>query len=430
MSSVAAAIEETTRHDSGRILASLIATVRDFGIAEDALQDAMVAALETWPESGVPANPSGWVLTVARRRAIDRLRRNATHVRKQSELQALSDIERWTVAAPATSDSDDIPDERLRLFFTCCHPALALESRVALTLRTLSGLTTIEIANAFLIPVSAMAQRLVRGQRKIRDARIPYAVPPRQHLPERIDGVLAVLYLVFNEGYVASTGNTLVRRDLCEEAIRLTATLVDLLDGEPAPEPSAEALGLLALMRLHHARSRARMDAAGELVLLEAQDRSLWDRAEIAAGAATLDQAMRLRQPGPYQLQAAIAALHAEVTDPKDTDWRQIALLYRRLASMAPSPIVELNHAVAVAMAHGPEAGLSLMDQLNLATALQRYHHYHSARGELLRRLERNAEATACYERALALCQNEIERRFIQRRLAECAGHEKTPTGS
>ena len=429
MPSVAALIEETTRQDSARILASLIGTVRDFGLAEDAFQDAVVAALESWPDTGTPTNPSGWLLTVARRRAIDRLRRNATLSRKQTELQVLADIERQAVDATTMGGADEIPDDRLRLFFTCCHPALALESRIALTLRTLAGLTTAEIASAFLVPLPAMAQRLVRAQRKIRDARIPYEVPVRSQVGERLDGVLTVLYLVFNESYVATEGGALLRHDLGQEAIRLASTLVELIESDATLESSAEALGLLALMRLHHARSKARLDAAGDLVLLEEQDRSLWDKTEIGLGSTLLDRAMSLRKPGPYQLQAAIAALHAQAARSKDTDWRQISLLYRRLAAMEPSPVVELNYAVAIAMSSGPDAGLCLMDQLRLEIALKNYHHYHAARGELLRRAGRSAYAVVSYERALALCQNEIERRYIQRRLAELGGHEKTPTG-
>ncbi|HKV85662.1 MAG TPA: RNA polymerase sigma factor [Ktedonobacterales bacterium] len=428
MTSVATQLETAYRQDYGRILASLIGAVRDFGLAEDALQEAMVAALESWPVSGIPANPAGWLAAVARRRAIDRLRRNAILTRKQSELQALAEIERQTFSVPGAEEPDEIPDERLKLLFTCCHPALALDARVALTLRTLGGLRTEEIASAFLIPLPTMAQRLVRAQRKILDAGIPYAEPPVNQLAERLDGVFAVLYLIFNEGYTATAGDTLMRRDLCEEAIRLTRILADLCERDPAIGPQAEALGLLALMRLHHARRHARVDATGELVLLEAQDRSLWDSGEIVDGTQTLDRALALRQVGPYQVQAAIAALHDQARRPEDTDWGEIALLYGRLACMAPSPIIELNHAVAVAMARGPEVGLALLEQLSVAPALERYHHYHAARADLLRRAGRTTEARASYEQALSLCQNDIERRFLRRRLAELTGHEKTPT--
>jgi RNA polymerase sigma-70 factor (ECF subfamily) len=428
MTSVAAQIEAAYRQDSGRILASLIGAVRDFGLAEDALQEAMVAALESWPVGGIPANPAGWLSAVARRRAIDQLRRNATLTRKQSELQFLANIERQTFAVPGSVEPDEIPDERLKLLFTCCHPALALDARVALTLRTLGGLRTEEIASAFLTPLPTMAQRLVRAQRKILDAGIPYAAPSTNHLTERLGGVFAVLYLIFNEGYAATAGDTLIRRDLCEEAIRLARILADLCEHDPAIGPQAEALGLLALMRLHHARRRARLDAAGELVLLEAQDRSLWDAAEIAEGTKILDQALALRRAGPYQVQAAIAALHAQARRAEDTDWGEIALLYSRLACMAPSPIIELNHAVAVAMARGPEVGLALLDQLGVAPALERYHLYHAARADLLRRAGRTAEARLSYEQALSLCQNDIERRFLQRRLTELSGHKNTPT--
>lgn len=429
MTSVATIIEDISRRDTGRILASLIGSVRDFGLAEDALQDAMVAALESWPTGGIPANPSAWLLTVSRRRAIDRLRRNASLSRKLSEMQVLASIDGPAVDDSTPQPDDEIPDDRLRLFFTCAHPALALESRIALTLRTLAGLTTAEIANAFLVPLPTMAQRLVRAQQKIRDARIPYEVPARNQLTERLGSVLTVLYLIFNEGYVASTGDALVRHDLCQDAIRLTTTLVELIETDATLEPSAEALGLLALMRLHHARSGARLDAAGDLVLLEAQDRSLWNQAEVVIGVELLDRAMVLHRPGSYQVQAAIAALHAQARRAEDTDWRQISLLYRRLASMDPSPVVELNYAVAIAMASGPETGLCLMDQLRLETALKSYHHYHAARGELLRRAGRPAESLASFACALSLCHNEIERRYIQRRIVEISGHEKTPTG-
>ncbi|MGH2517681.1 MAG: RNA polymerase sigma factor [Ktedonobacterales bacterium] len=424
MASVSEVVEQTFRRESGQILAALIAALGDFTVAEDALQDAVIVALQRWPEDGVPRNPAAWLTTIARRKAIDRLRRDSTLARKRDILEELARHEQTDVLygiGDAAEESEPIPDERLKLLFTCCHPGLSLEARVALTLRTLGGLTTPEIASAFLVPVPTMAQRLVRAQRKISDAGIPYRVPPAHLLPERMEGLLAVLYLIFNEGYMAAAGDALIRHELCGEAIRLARVLVTLLAQEPELGPDPEALGLLALMLLHSARRRARVDTAGNLVVLEDQDRALWDRDEMAEGIALLDSAMQLRRPGPYQLQAAISALHAQATRPEDTDWQQIALLYARLARMAPSPVVELNQAVAVAMADGPERGLSLLDCLQLNQALEHYHLYHAARADLLRRAGRRDEAIAGYRRALALCENTIERRFFQRRLGELA---------
>jgi RNA polymerase sigma-70 factor (ECF subfamily) len=324
-------------------------------------------------------------------------------------------------SADDAPDDAPIPDERLKLLFTCCHPALPLEARVALTLRTLGGLSTTEIAAAFLTPLPAMAQRLVRAQRKIRDAGIPYRVPPLPLLAERMEGVLAVLYLIFNEGYTSTSGDALIRQDLCAEAVRLTRVLVALIASEPELPDEPEALGLLGLMLLHSSRRAARVDAAGDLVLLEDQDRTLWNWAEIVEGIELLDRALAMHRPGPYQIQAAISALHAEAPTSNETDWQQIALLYARLADMTPSPVVELNQAVAVAMAEGPDAGLEMLDRLRLGEALAHYYLYHAARADLLRRAGRMDEATASYREALSLCQNRIERRFLQRRLAELA---------
>ena len=363
-------------------------------------------ALERWPNDGLPPNPGAWITMTARNRAIDRLRRDRRLAEKREAIAQLAALERETPASDHTW-----PDDRLRLIFTCCHPALAPEARVALTLWTLGGLTTPEIARAFLVGETTMAQRLVRAKRKIKVAGIPYRVPPDHLLPERIRSVLSVLYLVFNEGYAATAGDALIRRDLCAEAIRLTRVLAGLMPGE------AEILGLLALMLLHDARRATRTTDDGELVLLEDQDRTRWDRAEIDEGVALIGQAARTGDAGPYQLQAAIAAEHNLAAQAADTDWHRIAALYGQLTRSRPSAVIELNRAVAVAMADGPEAGLALI--VPLAGQLDRYHLYHAAVADLLRRLGRSADAEAAYRRALGLTTNAVERRFLRRRLAE-----------
>jgi RNA polymerase sigma-70 factor (ECF subfamily) len=402
------------RQESGRAVASLIRALGDFDLAEDAVQEAFAIALQKWPTQGVPDNPGAWINTTARNRAIDRIRRQRN---LESKTEALKQLAALDSMAPAGEGADvsAIPDDRLRLIFTCCHPALAPDARVALTLRTLGGLTTKEIARAFLVPEPTVAQRLVRAKRKIRDAGIPYRVPPADLLPQRLSGVLAVLYLVFNEGYSATEAPNLVRADLCDEAIRLCRVLVQLMPDE------AEALGLLALMLLQHSRRDARTGTDGTLTLLEDQDRSRWDRRAIHEGVGLVRRALRTAapDPGPYALQAAIAAIHAESATSEATDWPQIAALYGVLARVQPSPVVELNRAVAVAMADGPSVGLVRVDRLAATGELESYHLLHSARADLLRRLERFDEAAGAYRRALELTTNPVERAFLERRLAE-----------
>ncbi|MCP9972285.1 RNA polymerase sigma factor [Actinomadura madurae] len=390
------------------MVATLIRSFGDWDLAEESAQDAFAQALRRWPRDGVPARPGAWLTTTARNRALDRLRRRTTEAGK---LREVAEQARLDTSVPAVEDT--VPDDRLRLIFTCCHPALPLEARVALTLRTLTGLTTAEIARAFLVPEPTMAKRLVRAKNKIRHAAIPYRVPPSHLLPERTGGVLAVLYLLFNEGYSATAGDGPLRSNLCAEAIRLARLLMRLMPDEPEPQ------GLTALMLLHHARRAARVDATGDLVTLEDQDRTRWDRDEITEGTALLDAAVRRGRPGPYQVQAAIAACHATARDAGDTDWSEIAALYGRLVEMVPSDVVKLNRAVAVAMAEGPAAGLALVDELAASGGLPRYHLLAATRADLLRRLGRRAEAAAAYREALELPSTEAERRYLSRRLAE-----------
>jgi RNA polymerase sigma-70 factor, ECF subfamily len=406
-----AAVTEAFRQEWGRVVAVLIGMTGDWDLAEECAQDAFAQALRVWPRDGVPRRPGAWLTTVARNRALDRLRRRATEASRLRDAAVLA-----SEPDPGDSVDDDIADDRLRLIFTCCHPALPLEARVALTLRTLAGLSTAEIARAFLVPAPTMAKRLVRAKHKIRNAAIPYRVPPAHLLPERTSGVLAVLYLLFNEGYAATAGSELVRQGLCAEAIRLGRALAELMPDEP------EAAALLALMLFQHSRRRARVNAAGDVVTLEEQDRSRWDQAEIAEAAGVLDAAARRGKAGFYLLQAQIARCHATSPAAAETDWARIAALYADLAEMARSPVVELNRAVAVGMAQGPAAGLDLVDKLAESGALDDYYLLHATRADLKRRLGLLGPAATSYRRALTLTDNDAERRFLSARLASVSG--------
>lgn len=405
------AIEAVFREESGRILASLVRISGSFDLAEDAMQEAFAAALKHWPEHGIPTNSGAWITAAAHRRLIDYARRERTRREKQEPLRYETEAGQSDARECFEEMTSDYPDDRLRLMFTCCHPALNSEAQIALTLRTLGGLSTEEIARAFLVPEATLAQRLVRAKAKIREAGIPYQIPPVHVLPERLAVVQAVIYLIFNEGYAAASGDSLIRAELCREAIRLGRVLTELMPDD------AENLGLLALMLLHDSRREARVDGEGELVPMEEQDRALWNQEQIEQGLNTVERALRLQRAGPYQIQAAIAALHARAKTASTTDWEEIAALYGELLRINPSPVVALNRAVAVALGEGLERGLELIDEIGTSGGLNRYYLLHAARADLLRRLGRGAEARAAYGEALALNSNAVEQRYLRRRL-------------
>ena len=406
-----AAVDAIYRAESRRVFATLIRLLGDFDLAEEALHEAFASAMKQWPAEGVPANPRAWLVSTGRFKAIDAIRRRA---RFDASLGELADRTETTAAPAELAEEAGVEDDRLRLIFTCCHPALPAEAQTALTLREVCGLTTEEIASAFLVAPSTLAQRIVRAKSKIRDAKIPYQIPSREDLPGRLDSVLQVIYLVFNEGYAASSGASMTVSDLSSEAIRLGRLLVELL-------PEGEAIGLLALMLLHESRRAARTDANGEIVLLDDQDRSLWDRSLIAEGQSLVQQALGAREVGAYTLQAAISAIHSDAREPAATDWAQIVAIYDVLIQAVPTPVVELNRAVAVAMRDGPQAGLELVDAILTRGELAEYHLAHSVRADFCRRLGRTADARGAYERALALTRQEPERRFLEGRLRELA---------
>jgi RNA polymerase sigma-70 factor (ECF subfamily) len=412
MAEIRTVADSVFRQESGRIIASLIRISGSFDRAEEAMQESFVSALASWPVKGVPENPAAWIMTTAQRKLIDAARRERTRRDKQDSLKYEMDLAALTPEGELEDTAMEFPDDRLRLIFTCCHPALNVDAQIALTLRTLGGLSTPEIAKAFLLPEPTLAQRLVRAKRKIQEANIPYEVPPQERLPERLAAVRAVIYLIFNEGYVASSGTELVRNDLCAEALRLGRVLCELLPHE------AENTGLLALMLLQHSRRNARL-VNGELVTLEEQDRSLWDQDVISEGLRLVETALTKGPVGPYQVQAAIAALHVETPTPAETDWPQIAALYEKLWELNPSPVIGLNFSVAIAMSGAIEEGLKRIDNLGSSGGLDGYYLFHAARADLLRRLNRNAEATAAYQRALVLTSNLVEQNFLKRRLSE-----------
>ncbi len=408
-----ATIEKIVREEWGQVLATLVVYVRDFSLAEDMLQDACISALEHWPKDGVPRSPRAWLLQTARRKAIDRFRRQANFESKRAELEILTNLEQQIRPVEEDTVAETIPDHRLRLIFTCCHPALEEHARVALTLRTLGGLTTPEIARAFMIPEITMAQRLVRAKRKIKVANIPYIVPSPHLWPERIESVLTVIYLIFNEGYAARAGNQPTRADLCQEAIHLGNILVSLVPQEP------EVAGLLALMLLHDSRRPARTNRDRNMVTLEHQDRALWQQDQIDKGVDLLQQALMMSRPGHFQIQAAISAVHAQAKNYEETDWHEITLLYGKLYELQPSPVIALNAAVALSFAQGAQAGLTAMAELDAHGELAQYQPYHAARADLFRRAGRMEDSVAAYRQALEFTENAAERNFLEQRLVE-----------